>query len=327
MKSNTKTLLNQNTIIDLCGSAGFKNIQHVKSMGAGEFNAVYAFDADGQEYALKIAPEVGVPVMTYEMNMMHSEVYWYDQLRTHTDIRVPKVYYTDFSKKWIPSDFFIMGRIRGRQMDEMDFSPSERKDATAKLPQMAAQIHSIRHDGFGYPQNGYHASWDQALGSMVEAVICDAERMRHSCENGKRMLACIKRHRDVLARVECRMVNFDLWLPNILCERMGDTMQYTWIDPERSFWGDPVMDFICFETDKPLEKKLTSLEAYNQVAEQPLTVGRDEKIRFAFAQAYLGIIMEVERYFRYIPGDEGWTRNDRVCEGLLAAAFGCLEKE
>ena len=86
------------------------------------------------------------------------------------------------------------------------------------------------------------------------------------------------------------------------------------------------MDFICFEFDQPLREKHASLAAYNAVAENPVTPGREAQIRFAFAQAYLGLIMEVERYYRYSPDDEGWKRNDTVCEFLFAKAFECLEE-
>ena len=52
------------------------------------------------------------------------------------------------------------------------------------------------------------------------------------------------------------------------------------IDPERGFWGDPVMDFICFEFDKPLKQKTASLHAYNSLAQRTLTAGCEEEIRF-----------------------------------------------
>lgn len=325
MKSNTKVCLSAETMKELCKDAGYQTISNIQALGAGEFNAVYAFDCEGKPYALKVAPSSNTKVMTYEHDMMASEVYWYEILRTNTDVRVPAVYYTDFSKTKISSSYFIMERLSGKQMDEMDFQAGEMEEATAMLPRMAAQIHRITHTGFGYRQNGYFDTWDQALLSMVNSIVMDAKRMGKSCENGEAVMGYIQKHKAVLQHAPCRMVNFDLWQPNILCNRNPEKIEYQWIDPERSFWGDPVMDFICFETDKPLVEKVTSLKAYNHVAEVPITCTRSEQIRFAFAQAYLGIIMEVERYFRYEPTDEGWIRNDMVCAGLFASAFATLE--
>lgn len=325
MKSKTKVQLEPRAVATICKAAGFRHVRDIRPLGAGEFNAVYAFDSGGKRYALKIAPDARTPVMTYERNMMRSEIFWYEQLREHTDVLIPEIVHTDFSRSLLPSDFFIMERIPGRQMNEMDFTPEERACAVALLPEIAAKMHRISHDGFGYPQCGFFDTWPQALYAMTEAMVKDAEATGQPCNNGERTLAYIRKHAAVLNRAECRMVNFDLWEANILCERTGKGVRYAMIDPERGYWGDPIMDFICFEFGKPLRQKTTSMKAYNRITEHPVTAGPEEEIRFAFAQAYLAVVMEVERYYRYVPGDEGCTRNDRVCEMLFTGAFGCLE--
>ena len=210
MKSSTKVLLNSHAVTALCEASGFPNAQNVSPLGAGEFNAVYAFESAGRKYALKIAPDSRSPVMTYEKNMMRSEVFWYEKLRAHTRIAVPEIFHTDFSRTLLPSDFFIMELVPGRQMNEMDFSPAEKAAATEKLPRMAAEIHKIKNQGFGYPQCGLYDTWPQALSAMVQAIVNDAAAMGKSCENGEKLLSLVHRHQNVLARVACRMVNFDL---------------------------------------------------------------------------------------------------------------------
>ena len=72
MKSNTKVQLDVQAISALCASAGFQEIQNIKPLGAGEFNALYAFDSGGKGYALKIAPDARTLVMTYEKDMIRS---------------------------------------------------------------------------------------------------------------------------------------------------------------------------------------------------------------------------------------------------------------
>ena len=62
-------------------------------------NAAYKVTCDnGLSYALKIAPPEGSKVLTYEKNMMKSEVFWYSQMHEKTDILCPKVYVSDFPK-------------------------------------------------------------------------------------------------------------------------------------------------------------------------------------------------------------------------------------
>ncbi|HPJ02260.1 MAG TPA: aminoglycoside phosphotransferase family protein [Candidatus Limiplasma sp.] len=326
MISKTKKELNPQEIKTLCASAGFVSIENIHALGAGEFNAVYAFDADGKGYALKIAPSVDTPVMTYEKNMMRSELFWYEQLRAHTNLAHPEVVYSDLSRTLLPSDFFIMQRVAGKQMNETQFSQAEKETAAALMPQIAAKLHRVSNNGFGYPQNGLHETWAKALYAMTEAMVEDAASMGQLCENGEKTLAFIRKHQAVLERVPSRMVNFDLWEANIICEPAANGYRFVIIDPERGFWGDPIMDFNCFGFGKPLREKKDGLHIYNSLAEQPVTIGRGEEIRNAFAQAYLGVIMEVERYYRYVPGDEGWTRNDQVCEFIFKNAFACLDE-
>jgi hypothetical protein len=241
-------------------------------------------------------------------------------------VGIPKIVHADFSRSLLPSDFFIMYRIPGKQMSETQFSPEERITASALPPQIAAKMHRIRHEGFGYPQNGFFDTWALALYAMTESMVQDAAKMGKSCENGEKTLGYIRQYAAILERAQCRMVNFDLWESNIICEPTADGFRHVMIDPERGYWGDPVMDFICFEFDKPLKEKWASLHAYNRIAEQPILASHENEIRFAFSQAYLGIVMEVERYYRYMPGDEGWTRNDMVCKQLFDGAFACLDE-
>ena len=188
MISKTKKELNTQEIEALCASAGLTQIENIHPLGAGEFNAVYAFDAGGEAYALKIAPSADTPVMTYEKNMMRSELFWYEQLSAHTDVEIPEIVHVDTSRSLTPSDFFIMRRIPGRQMNETEFTPGERKEAAALLPGIAAKMHRITGDGFGYPQNGLHDTWAKTLQSMTEAMVSDAAAMGQSCENGEKTL-------------------------------------------------------------------------------------------------------------------------------------------
>ena len=76
--------------------AGFQEIQNIKPLGAGEFNRPVRlrFGREGV-YALKIAPDARTLVMTYEKDMIRSEIFWYKQLRAHTDITTPEIVHTD----------------------------------------------------------------------------------------------------------------------------------------------------------------------------------------------------------------------------------------
>lgn len=321
MISRTKYLIDNETIEKLFRAAGIEGVTNIAPLGAGEYNAVYGVKAGEQEYVLKIAPSEKVPVLTYEKDMMSSEVFWYQQIREHTSVAVPKIYYSDFQKNIIPTGYFIMEKLTGQQMDQMEMTEVEKAEANAQMARMLAQIHKIKNAKGGYIQNELYDNWYLAIRGMVMAVIKDGKRKGRSSRRGKKLLAFIDQYKDILVKAECSMVNFDLWAPNIICRRENGEIKYAWIDPERSFWGDRMADFVCMEMMTPLEAKKRSLTAYNEVADKPLVVTGAEKIRYAIALGYLALIMEVEKYYRYTPWHYGWWRNVAASSMLYKQAF------
>lgn len=324
MISRTKYSIDEATVVKLFESAGIYGATEISPLGAGEYNAVFSAKANGREYAIKIAPPQDVPVLTYEKDMMASEVFWYGMMREYSPITVPQIFHTDFEKKLIPTNYFIMEKLEGQSLDQMELTDAEKTDSVAQMAIMVAQMHKIKNERFGYIQSGLYDDWYQAIRAMTQDVINDGiSKGRHSARGGK-LLQLIDKHKDVLKKAECSMVNFDIWPPNIICSREGSEVKYAWIDPERSFWGDHIVDFVCLEMMRPLSDKKTSLVAYNSVADKPVRLTDEENIRYAIAQGYLALIMEVEKYFRYTPLHFGWWRNVAASLMLFKNAFGAL---
>lgn len=306
MVSKTKYPITQAEILKVFADAGLPEVCRVSELGAGMYNSVVEVQTKERPYVLKIAPPTSVSVMEYERDIMHAEVYWYKKISDETAITVPEIYHQDFDHTIIPADYFIMEKLDGKQLDKMDLTPQEKREGAAQLAKMAAQIHQIKNDRFGYIQNKQYENWYLAIRSMVANVIADAARLGKKTARGERLLRCIDRYQSVLEQAECCMVNFDLWAPNILCTRGEKGIEYAWIDPERSFWGDRIADFVCLEMAKPLGEKKTSLAAYNSASDRPIAVNCDLEIRYAVAQGYVALIQEVEKYYRYTPVQYGW---------------------
>ena len=325
MISKTKYKIENKEIEKIFRAAGIGGITGISPLGAGEYNAVFSVSTREKEYVLKIAPAQEAPVMTYEKDMMRAEVFWYRQMREHTPITVPDVYFEDFERKQIPTDYFIMEKLSGKQLSQMIFSVSVKVMAFSITATMAAQIQIVKNDRFGYLQNGLYDDWYQAIRAMTQSLLDDCARVGKKSKRGKKLLAYIDRYQDILKKAECCMVNFDIWWPNIICSRENGAVKYAWIDPERSFWGDRIADFACLEWQKPLEQKKVSLAAYNAVADEPIRVTREEKIRYAVMQGYLGLIQEVEKYYRYTPTHFGWWRNVFSSAWFYQSAFGGLK--
>lgn len=325
MKSKTKFLTDDETIRKLYLNAGYKQVTGIKLLGNGEFNAVYEAVADGRPTALKISPPSRAEVMQYENGMMKAELYWYEQIRKNTSIRVPAVYHRDFSRRLIDADWFIMEKLEGEQMDTFAFSKDEKTQSQNILAEMAGEIHNITGEKFGYIQNKLYDNWYLALRSAVKNLLSDCAKKGRRSRRGETFLGCIDRGKNIFEKAPCTMVNYDIWAANVICRRKNQKVEYAWIDPERSFWGDPLLDFCCLDFLTPLEKK-HSVQAHNRVSAVKIRTGREEKIRYAASLAMMALIMETEKYYRYTPCHFGYWRNTIISGILYRTAFKELKK-
>ncbi len=308
MESKTKNYLTDATIKHIFENAKITGVSEIAPLGAGEFNAVYLVKAIGKEYVLKVAPTENF--LPYERDMMAAEVYWYKRMREDTSIRVPEVYFYDDSKQIISSEYFIMEKIEGEQLDKIKLSREEKEAADNEICKMAAKMHSVKGEKFGYIQMGLHDDWYQAIRAMTVSLIESCEAKGHKTARGHKLLKYIDKHADILKKADCRMVNFDIWAPNIIVRRSSCGLSYSWIDPERCFWGDRIADFMCLHLMKnSMYGKKDAVAAYNSVANEPIAVNDEINIRYAISMAYGGLIMETEKYYRYSPLHLGWWRN------------------
>ena len=326
MKSKTKYLLNGIQISDIFQKSELGKVDSFYAMGAGEFNSVYCVKCNGKEYVLKIAPHKNKKVLTYEKDMLSNEIKWYERIGKGTSIKIPEIYFCDFSKSIIDADYFIMEKLHGVQMDKFRADCKEIDSPTSKLATMAAEIHRIKNDKYGYAQNGLYDNWYLAIKAMTQNLINDAKAVGRKSKRGDKLLVYIEKYKDVLMKADCSMVNFDLWTPNVICntDEFGNAT-YAWIDPERTFWGDSVADFVALEFGKPLVNKKQSLEAYNSVADEPIEITAEIEIRYNIAMAYLALIQEVEKYYRYSIFNYGWIRNVVSAKSLYNKAFKYLD--
>ena len=325
MKSKTKYNATETEIKIEFLKAGIGEPSLTEPLGDGEFNAAYKVTVQGKDYVLKIAPPKGATVVNHEHNMMTAEVFWYGKMRENTKILIPKIYYEDFSQDTIKSDCFIMEMMYGEPLWKVNADAALNESIQEKKIAMLAQIHAIKNDKFGYVQVREYDTWFDAIYNMAANLVNDCKSFGHETPDGERFLKCILKHKEMLSKVPCRMVNFDLWDSNVLYI----DGELCWIDPERSFWGDPVADFITLGKGQkaPLTDKLHEIEIYNRYASEKISAAPDECIRYAVAVAYLALIEEVEKYVRYEPDEPNYIRNTVDARDMYDMAFSVMEKE
>ena len=327
MRSRTKLAVDAGTIIKLFEQAGIAGAGNVSPLGAGEYNSVYSVDAGGKGYVIKIAPKGSARILTYEQDMLAQEIYYYDLMATRAGLSVPEIYCADFSKSMIPSGYFIMERLRGVPMDRARLSNQQRVQVEAKLAELVARMHTVKGKTFGYRQNGLHDNWYLGLQAITANLIADCRDLGRRTRRGEKLLGYIHRNQRLLEKVECSLINFDVWQSNIICDWDGREPHLSWIDPERCLWGDRVGDFVCLDfRTMTLDGKTAAIQAYNQATSDPLVVGDDERIRFAIMLGYLALIMEVEKYARYTIFHYGYWRNVLATRLLFSNCFKQLEE-
>ena len=323
IKSKTKYEASEAEIRKLFDTHKVGMVEKIEPLGNGEFNAAYKVRcSDGKNYALKIAPPEDAAVLTYEKNMMTSEVFWYEKMHKHTDILCPQIYVSDFSKEIIRSDCFIMQLMDGEPLWAVDFSPAEYENVQKQKIGMLVKIHRIRNEKFGYLQSGLYDTWYEALRAMASALVSDCKALGYETPDGEKFIGLIDKHEKLLRQVPCRMVNFDLWDSNVLYSNG----KICWIDPERGFWGDPAADFITLGPGQksPLSAKQKELEIYNETAEEKIVLSKETEIRYALAVCYLALIEEVEKYVRYEPEEPNYIRNTVDARAMYDMAFAIL---
>ncbi|MCR4740816.1 MAG: aminoglycoside phosphotransferase family protein [Lachnospiraceae bacterium] len=325
IKSRTKYEAGQAEISSLFRAHGIGNVTGSTVLGDGEFNSAYKVTCEGgKDYVLKIAPPGEAAVLSYEKNMMDSEVYWYRKMKENTDILCPDIYAVDFSCSIIKSCCFIMQMMDGEPLWKCDFTPEEAERVRTEKIGMLAKIHGVKNDRYGYRQSGLYDSWYEALRSMADRLVRDCKNIGYESPDGEEFIRLIDMHEDVLRDAPCRMVNFDLWDSNVLY----DNGKLVWIDPERGFWGDPVADLITVGKGQkaPLSDKKKEIDIYNRTAAEKIGLNRNTEIRYACAVAYLALIEEVEKYVRYEPENPNYIRNTVDARDMYDMAFGVMRQ-
>lgn len=301
-----------------------ESLETMTPLGEGEYNAVlWCRTESGRSVVLKVAPKPDCPVLSYERDMMSSELYWYETIQNNTAISTPKILSRSQNNDPSGLDYFLMEDVDGEPADKAPRSNAE--SILLQKTAAMASMHRIKGSAYGYVQRGLKETWFLAIESMIVDLLEDADKKGKPSKRGMRLLQIVRDSKTVLETVECRMVNFDLWDSNWLVTNQYTDAKLTLIDPERCFYGDFIGDFVAFEFLKPLAKKTQTLASYRAQGGLEIVLDDAEMIRYAVMTGYLALIMEVEKHYRYKPGMAGWTRNVVVSRLLYAQAFSMMK--
>lgn len=267
----------------------------------GWFNAAYNVRlSDGREVILKIAPPPGAEILTYETNIMTTEVATMRLVAQDPAIPVPEIYAFDTARDLCDSDYFFMEKLTGENYGHARdaIAPEVQAQLDQQIGRIVRQINTFTGVYFGYDGNSdlRGKTWKEAFLKIMDSVL--ANGVKKNAEYGVSVAEIRKtllKHAPSLETVLIpRLVHWDAWDLNFFVK---DGLVTGIIDFERALWADPLM-----------EAQFRAL-AFGGVSESMRSYGKttfthDEEVCCHLYTLHLALVMKTECYYRNYDTDE-----------------------
>lgn len=287
-------------------------LQDYRELTEGYFNIAYEVElSDGRKAVLKIAPSKEVRVMTYEKNIMYSEVQAMKIVRENCNVPVAKIYGYDDSSTICKSPYFFMEKLNGESLNSIkETLTAEQTDSIySETGRMIHSVNSLPCPCFGYPgQPEYQGTeWYSVFYKMMEALLEDAKQVNVDIKiSPDELIGKLEHDKAVFEEVtESSFVHWDCWDGNIFVEN-GKVVGI--IDWERVLWADPLMEvgFRTYNSNSAFQKGY-GLEILSE----------NQQRRALWYDIYLMLSMTIEcEYRKYETMDQyNWTT------GILVKQF------
>ncbi|MBP2334518.1 aminoglycoside phosphotransferase (APT) family kinase protein [Saccharothrix coeruleofusca] len=279
--------------------------EHVE-LTDGMFSTAYRLTAaDGRQAVLKAAPPPDVPLLTYERDLMRTEVLAL-RLMAARGLPVPEVLLAE-------DGLLVMTALRGEPWSAARerLTDDEHRALRRDLGAITREMHGITGEVFGYPQGPNAPTWREAFPAMVEAVLADAERFGVALPEVRPAIAAGAPALDEVTTPA--LVHFDLWEGNVF---LLDGRIEGVIDPERALFGDPLAELatVCVFAD--LDEDFLAGYGLGEITGAMRT-------RITLYRVYLCLILIVEGVPRGYRGTE-WDVHERFFREQLAVYLDLL---
>ena len=312
MKSKSKkplTITEIQQIID--ASFGTINLGSIMELTDGWFNTAYSIEIPdlGQEVVMKVAPPSEVKILTYEKNIMKTEVQVNKILKEKTDVPVPEILSYNFNQDIINRDYFIMEKLKGIPWNKIKSKLSHKQNDQLKYKTgvYAAQINSITGNHFGYFTDlakPYNKSWKNTFVNMTKNVLDDGIKLCAKIPRSyKDIMKLIKTKAEILEDVKVpQLVHWDLWEGNIFIieQEKGKYSIEGIIDCERALWGDPLIEYEFMYAPS----NQAFLRGFETETKEKFEYTNDLKQRRQLYNVYLFLIIVTESNSREYYGSE-----------------------
>lgn len=325
VSSITKNKQSSSTLISIVKYAFDLSIseKNITELGDGYCNAIYeiSFDSsqricteeknpiDASSVILKIAPAPSIEMMTYEENLLKTEIEVIQLLNKvsssssqEVTLKIPKLLFYDSSCTLCNAPYFFMTKIEGKTISNLPRQPQELQNTfAATLGTYLKIINSIQSDHFGIincPQT-FSKTNEEFVLKIFRMLLDDG--IKKQCDlkaiDYDSMWNLISSNKDIFenGNTPC-LVHWDLWEGNVFVK---ENEVSGIIDFERALWGDPLMEQ---EFSNFLPPRKAFLQSYGK---QNFT--DKEKIRCQFYKIYRELSMIIECSYRHYESEAQYT--------------------
>jgi len=261
----------------------------------GWFNAAYNIRlSDGREVILKIAPPPHAEIMSYEKNIMATEVATMRLAGQNLAIPVPQIYFYDTARDVCDSEYYFMEKLTGSNYEHAKKSlPKETRTAIDRqIGAIVRELNQFTGTYFGYDGNPAlrAPTWKDAFLKICNAVLEDGQKKGADFVFPiDEIRAVILKHAHTLEVVTLpQLVHWDVWDLNVFVK---DGRVSGVIDFERALWADPLMEaqFRALAYGGVTD----SLRGYGKTTFTP-----EEDIRNHLYTLHLALVMVTECHYR-----------------------------
>lgn len=243
--SVTKSLVSEETIYNMVNKAFGCEPKEIIELTEGFFNVAYRIELENRPVILKVAPAPEVDILTYEKNIMWTEVDSMKMIKQRTSVPVPEILFYDDSCTICDRTYFFMEYLPGRSFSSgmEELSEEEKSHIFNKVGQCTRELNEITGEKFGYygqPERQGDV-WYEVFKEMLLDAFTDAERKAIAVPVAKeKMLALLEKDKNCFEEVTVpRFVHWDIWAGNVFVDKSKVTGI---IDFERALWADELME-------------------------------------------------------------------------------------
>lgn len=243
--SITKSIVSEEMIYNMVNKAFSCKPREILELTEGYFNVAYRIDLGEQLVILKIAPAPEVDILTYEKNIMWTEVETMKLVREKTKVPVPKILYFDDSRTVCDRTYFFMEYLPGRSFSSCmeELSEEEKAHIFHQVGQYTRELNQIIGEKFGYYGQPHRQgrNWYEVFRELLGDAFDDAERKAIAVPVAReKMFALLEADRAYFEEITTpKFVHWDIWAGNVFVENCEVTGI---IDFERALWADELME-------------------------------------------------------------------------------------